>query len=474
MNFLKGDGVMDLFNNDEREKVYLKNVYFEGVHNRYKLSVDFNESLSILHGQNGTGKTTLLHAIANIVNCDFLRFSFIKFKFVKASYSNGNWVSITSNDGGCLVECASGDNFHFTSGEAQEGARRDEGDRFRSFEIIQIQKDFAQNNSLNIIKTSYFPAFRTILEAWSAQLENEGPSNIRMRPHSVNKRVTEFSRNLFGQFLPRINFPSPLDIENSLRNEIRDAQIKIGRYDSSVFTDSFVKVFSALLSGGQGSAQEAEEILKEISDLTSTPDNKMLTGIEGPTLDTYHQLQVLIGSGGRSEALASSAVGALKVYRDALKARKNFQSKIFDEVDKYFDAVNAFLDKEKKELRYEVNPSRRLPRVGLRFPDKTWSSILVMSSGERQLLTMLYAVTKMSEDFLVLIDEPELSLHIDWQEELLGKMMGQLGGRQIIVCTHSPSIATDYKDYMIEISPDFDVGSEVSVQVNSEDDEELI
>ncbi len=66
---------------------------------------------------------------------------------------------------------------------------------------------------------------------------------------------------------------------------------------------------------------------------------------------------------------------------------------------------------------------------------------------------MLYAVTKMSSDSLVLIDEPELSLHIDWQEELLSKMMDQLGGRQIIVCTHSPSIASNYEEFMIEVSP---------------------
>jgi len=462
---------------ETQEKVYLKSISFEGVHNRYRLNVEFNKSLSILHGQNGTGKTTLLHAIANIANCDFLRFAFISFRYVKAIYSNDNWVSITKNENFCMVACASGDKFQFEIGQALEALRRHEDERFRReyvSEVVMRQKHFAESNGLSIIKTSYFPAFRTILEAWSAQVDEERSIQIKGRSISSVKKVTEFSRNLFGQFLPRINFPSPLDIENSLRNEIRDAQIKIGRYDSSVFTESFVKVFSALLRGEQGSAQDAEEILKEISDLTSAPDNRMLLDVEGPTQDTYRQLQVLIGSGGRSEDLASSAVGALEVYRDALKARKKFQSKIFDEVDKYFDAVNAFLDKEKKELRYEIDPNRRSPKVGLRFPDNSWSSILVMSSGERQLLTMLYAVTKMNEDALVLIDEPELSLHIDWQEELLGKMMGQLGGRQIIVCTHSPSIANDYNEYMIEISPDFDLGPRVALDSALDEDEELI
>lgn len=459
----------------KKETIRLQSISLEGIHKRYRVSVSFNENLSILHGKNGTGKTTLLHAIANIVNCDFLRFAFIDFSKIEATYSDGTWVTIQKENEFCQVSCKDG-YFLFNNTLATEALKQNDSERFRreyTFEILQEQKEFVEKNNLSILNTSYFPAFRTIIEAWSAQLEDDRPVQFRARPSSPVKKVTEFSRNLFGNFLPSINFPSPRDIENGLRNEIRDAQIKIGRYDSSVFTESFVKVFSALLRDEQGSAQEAEEILKEISELTSDYSSQILSGIEGPTLDTYQQLQVLIGSGGRSEALASSAVGALKVYRDALKARRRFQSRIFDEIDKYFDAVNGFLDKEKKELKYEINPNKRVPRVGLRFPDNTWSSIGVMSSGERQLLTMLYAVTKMSEGHLVLIDEPELSLHIDWQEELLSKMLDQLGGRQLIVCTHSPSIATDYSDHMIEVSPDFDVVRTFSTP-HPDDDEELI
>ncbi|MNI92554.1 hypothetical protein D3C73_1503640 [compost metagenome] len=79
----------------------------------------------------------------------------------------------------------------------------------------------------------------------------------------------------------------------------------------------------------------------------------------------------------------------------------------------------------------------------------------------------------MSTDSLVLIDEPELSLHIDWQEDLLHKMMSQLGSRQIIVCTHSPSIAADYLDHMIEVSPVY--SSNISGKTEAlEDDEEVI
>lgn len=458
-----------------KEAIFISSITLEGVHNRYKLQVNLFKSLNILHGQNGTGKTTLLHAIANMANCDFLRFVYLNFSKIGIVYSNGNWVEIARTSEEYIVNCASGEAFCFTHIQALETLRLIEEDRVRIEhipELILKQRDFSERNGLKIAKTSYFPAFRTMLEAWSAQIDDERAIPSRGRSNYVTKRVTSFSRNIFGKFLPVINFPSPLDIEESLRMEIRDAQIKIGRYDSTVFTDSFVKVFSALLSPNKGGTEDAETVLQEISDLASGSPGDVVFDIEGPTQGAYHQLKSLINSGGQQQELTSSAVGALIVYRNALRERKDFQEKIFLEINKYFEAVNAFLDK--KELRYNIDQNRRQPRVGLRFPDNSWSSIRVMSSGERQLLTMLYAVTKMNEDSLVLIDEPEISLHIDWQEDLLEKMMGQLENRQIIVCTHSPSVAAGYGSYMIEITPDFDINANSTDTSSVDEDEDLI
>ncbi|MBF4269614.1 ATP-binding protein [Vibrio anguillarum] len=197
---------------------------------------------------------------------------------------------------------------------------------------------------------------------------------------------------------------------------------------------------------------DSERILSEISDLTTSQTNSKLGDIEDNS-QTYKQLQALVMSSSKSGDVESSTSGALAVYRDALKERQNYRARAFEEIDKYFRVVNSFLDR--KVLSYELDKEKRIPRVGLEFPDGSWSRIQVMSSGERQLLTMLYAVNKMSGNSAVLIDEPELSLHIDWQEDLLNKMMDQLGGRQIIVCTHSPSIAEDFDEYMIEVCPKF-------------------
>lgn len=461
---------------------YIESITLEGMHQRYDLKLKFNKSLNVLYGQNGTGKSTLIHILANLANGDFLRFAYLDFISINVGYSNDKHVRITcdgESDPKYEVTVNSTDDdtayyFVFFQSEAKIALLHSDEERNskeQSHEVTIRQKYFVDGSGLPKMKTAYFPAFRTMLEAWSSQFEDEirryrGPGVTSMSIH----KVTGFARNLFGKFLPTINYPSPLSIEQNLKEEIRDAHLKIARYESSIFSDSFVKVFSAILSGAEGTIQEAEKLLEEISELTNETAFTKLINFEGPS-HAYVQLQNLVGRSRESRELASSATGALTVYRDALRERRDYQVHIFAKIDKYFAAVNAFLDQ--KELRYLPDSSRRIPRVGLQFPDGSWSSIRVMSSGERQLLTMLYAVTKMSTDSLVLIDEPELSLHIDWQEDLLGKMMAQMGGRQIIVCTHSPSIASDYREFMIEVAPNL-TQKPVASDIMTDDDEELI
>lgn len=462
------------------ENVTITSIELEGIHQRYDLKLEFYDSLNVLHGQNGTGKSTLIHILANIANCDFLRFIYLDFKSITVGYSNDVLMQISTVEDPLSyrirnLKALYDPGFTFYYEEASKTLALVEDEKISSREVTtELMSRLAlylEKNSVPRIKTSYFPAFRTMLEAWASQFEDDPRRYSRMQGSSLPaQRVTAFARNLFGKFLPVINYPSPLSIEQNLREEIRDAHLKIARYESSVFSDSFVKVFSAILSDEEGNAQEAERLLEEISELTTETALNKLANLEGPSY-TYVQLQHLVGRSRESKELASSATGALTVYRDALKERRDFQANIFAKIDKYFDAVNAFL--EQKELHYVPDSTRRIPKVGLKFKDGAWSSIRVMSSGERQLLTMLYAVTKMSSDSLVLIDEPELSLHIDWQEELLGKMMAQLGGRQIIVCTHSPSIASDYRNFMIEVVPVLSQSVASRNDIN-DDDEEVI
>ena len=79
-----------------------------------------------------------------------------------------------------------------------------------------------------------------------------------------------------------------------------------------------------------------------------------------------------------------------------------------------------------------------------------------LSSGEKQMLSFL-CYNAFSEDTAIFIDEPELSLHVDWQGLLLPTLLKQSTGNQFFVATHSPFIYTLYpdKEFMLGVDRGF-------------------
>lgn len=71
-----------------------------------------------------------------------------------------------------------------------------------------------------------------------------------------------------------------------------------------------------------------------------------------------------------------------------------------------------------------------------------------LSSGEKHMLG-IFIETLLAEYNSLLIDEPEISLHVDWQKELISSMH-QLNQRtQLILATHSPEIMANVPDNKI-------------------------
>ena len=68
-----------------------------------------------------------------------------------------------------------------------------------------------------------------------------------------------------------------------------------------------------------------------------------------------------------------------------------------------------------------------------------------LSSGQRQILALISAVRNASPGSLILIDEPEISLHVDWQERLVEQLHAPLTGSRLLIATHSPDIAMNHR-----------------------------
>ena len=65
-----------------------------------------------------------------------------------------------------------------------------------------------------------------------------------------------------------------------------------------------------------------------------------------------------------------------------------------------------------------------------------------LSSGEKQLLQLLLEILA-SDNHTVMIDEPELSMHVDWQERLVASMQRVNPHCQLLLATHSPEIIAE-------------------------------
>ncbi len=68
-----------------------------------------------------------------------------------------------------------------------------------------------------------------------------------------------------------------------------------------------------------------------------------------------------------------------------------------------------------------------------------------LSAGEKQMLSFL-CYNAFNRNSAIFIDEPEISLHVDWQRILFPKLLEQCVNNQFIVATHSPFIYTKYVD----------------------------
>ncbi len=77
-----------------------------------------------------------------------------------------------------------------------------------------------------------------------------------------------------------------------------------------------------------------------------------------------------------------------------------------------------------------------------------------LSSGEQQEVVMLYELLfQVKPNTLVLIDEPELSLHVVWQQEFLKDLEKIVAWQkiQVIIATHSPQIINDRWDLVVDL-----------------------
>ena len=135
-------------------------------------------------------------------------------------------------------------------------------------------------------------------------------------------------------------------------------------------------------------------------------------------------------------ALQSGEPDAAQKAQELSAPKKRFQ----DLIDDLFSETGKKIVRTENEIRFSQIGETLVPYQ--------------LSSGEKQMLAIL--LTVLVEDnlpYVLFMDEPEVSLHVEWQERLIELILSLTPNVQIILTTHSPALVMNgWMDRVTEVS----------------------
>jgi predicted ATPase len=113
--------------------------------------------------------------------------------------------------------------------------------------------------------------------------------------------------------------------------------------------------------------------------------------------------------------------------KEAIIKLRQSQNRFLDILDELFSETGKKVNRDSNEISFILDTKTISPYV--------------LSSGEKQLLIILLKTLILdNKQTILFMDEPEVSLHIDWQQKLIGYIRELNPNVQLIIATHSPAI----------------------------------
>lgn len=440
----------------------ISEVSVEGLHDQFDFNIELNPGLNIIYGKNGRGKTTLLHLLGNALELDFERFTYIRFQRVIIRTFSGDRLELSKSDSSPIPTVSL--NGSLTSFDGSNSS------------LSQVELA-SMRNALGG-RPTYLPAFRSVLErtrsdmggyyprsdrrdkAFDELLEQEFTAlveasekkgaltpieNRQLREEaSGTAQKTTQCRQWFGHFVPLIRYPSLSDVETGLTEEWRTAHLEVTRREQRMFENTFVRVFRVISGLDKSKSLESNEVL--LASINEQLKDEESQFFEGESNTIYNDLLVaarMIKS--QSAPFEGVDNSILELYREVLRSRNTERRTAFQKIRDFSASVNKFLDQKMLNVGQSAARPRARSVVAVNTEKDNSYGLSALSSGERQILTMLFTASRSKySSGVFLIDEPELSLHIDWQRIVLEELKSQAPDRQIIACTHSPEVGADH------------------------------
>ena len=146
----------------------------------------------------------------------------------------------------------------------------------------------------------------------------------------------------------------------------------------------------------------------------------------------YLDYQVNIGN----RIISALQQGNADAAQELWKPKTRFQ----DIVDELFEETGKKIVRTENEIRFSQIGETLVPYQ--------------LSSGEKQILAILLTVlVEDQQPYVLFMDEPEVSLHIEWQKRLIDLVTEMNPNVQIILTTHSPAVIMNgWLDKVTEVS----------------------
>lgn len=435
----------------------IKSFRILGLHGYKDIELDFQGPARIAIAENGTGKTTILSALYAFLVGDFERLRNVSFESIECELTGRAEPLILRHEQLGAP---------FDSQKILELSRwsdLDAGELRRVLLGIENAEPhtIAEHPVLNEIfqRSPYgYPELasivRDIQKEWEAHRSGDlkaiasevkthiSPCEILYLPTyrrvelSLGKRSSERQRRYFGR-----GYPAPT------RRGARFADIRFGLTDVDDRLRELVTEIQKKANFGyrQISANIIDELLTRGlpysgSEISSLPDIDalalFLSRIETRVAvdKRLNQIRELYGTGkhGQSDTMLRYFLSKLSSVVD--------QTKVLEAtIEKFVEKSNLYLQQSSDEKCLQYDP-RKMRVVVQNLWTKKEVDLDDLSSGEKQVVSLFAHMYLYQQRKIVLIDEPELSLSIDWQKRLLPDVLSSPTCAQLLAITHSPFI----------------------------------
>ncbi len=400
----------------------IQSLSLEGLHGKHNsFTLNFKDDLNILSGKNGAGKTTILKLIWYFISGN-LEKALIEIPFKKATLETNIYtLSVTVQD--------------------DQDIPFETSFIYKDKSNIEIEPDIAaiDINSINqhsrhiitkyISNSYFFPTFRVIEGGFSTE-------------------KYDIKHELFQHLLMNNSQKTPDTID--LVNDFKILSNKLSNKGHRFITSVSSSYINELLISKYAEIMSLTQPLQAEGRLLSETFFEKLNYQSGETLsnDKLARLNDLQKDLDLIKEKVDSIKKPLKRFHDSMKF-------FLKDYEFHFSKKVQFSD---NRIEKKVKDNKLKTLLGMNLPEKLFD-ISILSSGEKQILTLI-SYNSFFDNTIFFIDEPENSLHADWQRILFRILMKQNPTNQFIISTHSPFIYSKYPDNEICIHPQFKRGNE--------------